>query len=264
MRTLTGACLVALLSATASATTTISFESIEGFTTGPIQGQEGWAEFDASALAGTEVVSLDGRRVLRLADNTSVENGTLVGALSPLLDNPGKTGVFSVDVRIDDLNGASYTVVGQSLAQAALMFRVVFDFSGTIFVVDDTPGGFSFVDTSTFFPLGEFVELRVEWSPESIRYFYGGEQFFEETSDAFARAIDQVVLASDAWQDAGTPLAPGRPVAAYFDDVTLAVPGPSPACAGALGIAFVARRRRVLYAGRHAGPPAGRRFVRDA
>jgi hypothetical protein len=227
----------------------VSFEESEGYSLGAIGGQQGWEEFSLTSGVGSDVVAIDGRRALRLTDNPSVANGRFVGGLSPELFDPGRRGEFSVDVRIDDLAGASYTVVGQSLAKFGVTFRVVFEFGGTIFVVDETDAGVAFVDTNVFFDRGEFRELRVEWTPFRTTYYYDDEMIYESTATGFARALDQVVLASDAWQDGGFPVGEG-PVAAYFDDVRIAVPSPGAWVAlGACAFAACSSRRR------YAGPP---------
>lgn len=227
----------------------ISFEESEGYSLGALGGQLGWEEFALTSGAGSDIVDIDGRRALRLTDNTSADNGRFVGGLSPVLFDPGRRGEFSVDVRIDDLAGASYTVVGQSLAKFGVTFRVVFEFGGTIFVLDSTETGTTFVDTNVFFDRGEFRELRVEWTPFRTTYSYGGEVIYESTATGFARALDQVVLASDAWQDGGFPVGDG-PVAAYFDDVRIAVPAPGVGAAMAAFILAACSSRR-----RYAGSP---------
>lgn len=225
----------------------ISFEESEGYSLGAIGAQQGWEEFSLTSGAGSEVAAIDGRRALRLTDNPSADNGRFVGGLSPVLFDPGRRGEFSVDVRIDDLAGASYTVVGQSLEQFGVTFRVVFEFGGTIFVVDNTENGIAFVDTNVFFDRGEFRELRVEWTPFRTTYYYDNEMIYESTATGFARALDQVVLASDAWQDGGFPVGDG-PIAAYFDDVRIAVPAPGVG-AGLAAFALGAWSSRRRYAG---------------
>lgn len=227
----------------------ISFEESEGYSLGAIGGQQGWEEFALTSGVGSDVVTIDGRRALRLTDNPSADNGRFVGGLSPEVFDPGQRGEFSIDVRIDDLAGASYTVVGQSLEKFGVTFRVVFEFGGTIFVVDDTGNGVGFVDTNVFFDRGEFRELRVEWTPSRTTYFYDGAMIYESTAPGFARALDQVVLASDAWQDAGFPVGDG-PVGAYFDDVRIAIPAPGAGVAVAWWCLLTARARR-----RYAGAP---------
>jgi hypothetical protein len=225
------------------------FEPSEGYSLGAIVGQQGWAEFDLTQGAGADVADIDGRRALRLSDNPSAQNGSFIGALSPETFDPGERGAVAVDVRIDDLAGASYTVVGQSLEKFGTTFRVVFEFGGTIFVVDETDDGIAFVDTNVFFTRGAFEELRVEWEPGATRYYYAGSMIYESTSEIFARALDQVVLASDGWQDAGFPVGDG-PVAAYFDDILItAIPAPAGGWAALLAIGFGTRRRRPRYAG---------------
>ncbi len=230
------------------------FEPSEGYSLGAIGGQQGWAEFDLTAGAGADVAEIDGRRALRLSDNPIANNGMFIGALSPETYDPGERGAVSVDVRIDDLAGASYTVVGQSIAKFGTTFRVVFEFGGTIFVVDDTDKGPAFIDTNVFFTRGSFEELRVEWEPDSTRYYYAGEMIYESTSTGFARALDQIVLASDGWQDAGFPVGDG-PIAAYFDDIAItAIPSPSASWAALLAIPPAVRRRRPRYAGGRCAP----------
>jgi len=224
----------------------ISFDASEGYTTGAIGGQQGWAEFETTGGAGADVVDIDGRRALRLSDNPAAQNGMFVGALSPEIFDPGERGVFSVDVRIDDVAGASYTVVGQSLEKFGVTFRVVFEFGGTIFVLDETEKQVGFVDTNVFFERAVFRELRVEWTPDTTTFFYDGAVIYESNASGFARALDQVVLASDAWQDGGFPVG-GGPVAAYFDDLRIAVPAPGAGLCVAAGAFALARRRR--YAG---------------
>jgi hypothetical protein len=230
------------------------FEKSEGYSLGAIGGQQEWTEFDFSEGAGADVVDIDGRRALRLSDNPGVPNGSLIGGLSPETFDPGKRGSVALDVRIDDLAGASYTVVGQSLEQFALTFRVVFEFGGTIFVADQTDQGFAFVDTNVFFTRGAFEELRVEWAPGSTRFYYAGEMIYESTYDRFAAGLDQIVLASDGWQDAGFPVGDG-PIAAYFDNIVItAIPAPAGAWIAFASFGLGALRRRPRYAGGPCAP----------
>ncbi len=230
------------------------FEESEGYSLGAVGGQEGWSEFDLTKGAGADIAEIDGRRALRLSDNPSANNGMFIGALSPETFDPGERGAVSMSVRIDDLAGANYTVVGQSIEKFGTTFRVVFEFGGTIFVVDDTGKGPAFIDTNVFFTRGSFEELRVEWEPDATRFYYAGEMIYQSTSTGFARALDQIVLASDGWQDAGFPVGDG-PVAAYFDDILItAIPSPGAAWAVLAAMAPAVRRRRPRYAGARCAP----------
>lgn len=229
----------------------IGFEQGEGYAAGPIGTQNGWSEFGVSAGAGTSIASLgrNSAQSLFLSDNRAVQNGAFIGGLSPELDDPGERGVFTIDTRIDDRAGASYTIIGQSLELFGINFRLVFEFGGTVFVFDETPTGFRFVDTNVFFDLGEWREVRVEWEPGATRYFYDDRLIYTSTSERFARGVDQVVLASDGWQDAGFPVGDG-PVGAYFDNLRLDVPSPPSLILALAGLGACRRRRR--YAARHA------------
>lgn len=249
--------------ARSEATRFIGFEQNEGYSVGPIGTQNGWSEFGVSAGAGTSIASLgrDSAQSLFLTDNRAVQNGTFVGGLSPELDDPGERGVFTIDTRIDDRAGASYTIIGQSLELFGINFRLVFEFGGTMFVFDETPSGFRFVDTNVFFDLGEWREVRVEWEAGATRYFYDDRLIYTSTSERFARGVDQVVLASDGWQDAGFPVGDG-PVGAYFDNLRLDVPTPPTLAIALAGLGACRRRRR--YADRDACAPPGRQVLRVA
>lgn len=243
------------------ATRFIGFEQSEGYSIAPLAPQNGWREFPGSAGLGSAVVGVGSasEQSLFLSDNPRVQNGLFIGGLSPTLDDPGRRGVFTIDTRIDDLAGGSYTVIGQSLELNGISFRLVFEFGGTMFVFDDTPAGLRFVDTNVFFERGVWREVRVEWAPGETRYFYGDELIYTSTSERFARGVDQVVLASDGWQDAGLPVGPG-PIGAYFDNIRLDIPA---AWTGApLALACVAFARRRRYPVLDAGPAAGGQLVR--
>ena len=169
-----------------SKTRFIGFEQSEGYATGPLAPQNGWREFPSSAGVGSSIVGVgrDGGQSLFLTDNPGVPNGLFIGGLSPTLDDPGARGAFTIDTRIDDLAGASYTVIGQSLELNGINFRLIFEF-GRCSSRRDAPGP-AIVDTNVFFDLGAGREVRVEWQPGETRYFYDGRLIYTSTSERFA------------------------------------------------------------------------------
>lgn len=222
-----------------------------GFAVGPIINQNGFTTFNADANG--PVISTanpkSGNQHLRLPDNPALANGTFSGAFSPVF--AGGTGPQIVTrasyfIPTNDANGADYDFIGQSTTQSQLVFRLKFEFLGTVVVVDDLdgagPGGATFEDTGFTFTRGQWndVEVVTDYTTLTQTYKINGTtiytgNFVNQTNTG----IDQVIMFSDLWQNTGV-------VGGDVDDVSVTVV-PEPATMLALGgavAAFMRRRRK--------------------
>src|SRR5690606_32893384 len=106
----------------ANAQQTISFEASEGFTTGNINGQNGWVStsyteteggptlYIDSQLISSEVVS-DGTQALKIAQDSNFGNqqNPVMGAFSPDFSTTGTQFEVSYDFYGSMLDGADFT-----------------------------------------------------------------------------------------------------------------------------------------------------------
>jgi hypothetical protein len=228
------------------------FESADGFTTGPINGQSGWTTFNAPTVINSPVISSanpnGGSQHLRLADATPTStNGTLNGGFSPIFAAGGASVISSsIDIFIPaaDALGADYTFAAQNTSEGLLTFRVAFSFLGTIEVLDDVAGTIDFVDTGAAIVYDQYTKFEVisDFAAGTQTYKYGGTTIYTGSTSQLGTSIDQIVLFSDSWQNAGV-------AGGDLDNLNVssveAVPEPASMIAIGSGIVgLLARRRR--------------------
>ena len=214
----------------------------EGFAVGPVDGQFGYTIFGGG---DTNAVSIDtanpagGNQHLRVANDAQASPGTLRGAFTPTAaDVADPIITMSVDVSIGATGGADYDVVPQAPTQGFLSARVKFNFLGNIFILDDTGGGLSFIDTGIAWTVGSYENLTIEMdrSAGTLDYYYGGSHIYSSVSGIFAgTAFEQVVLLSDNF-NAGE--------VGDFDNLTVSIPAPASLALLGLGGLAATRRRR--------------------
>lgn len=221
------------------------------FSVGPINTQNGFTTFNANA-SGPIISTANpksGSQHLRLPDNPALANGTLSGAFSPVF--AGGTGPQIVTrasyfIPTNDVGGADYDFIAQSVGQSQLAFRLKFEFLGTVVVVDDLDGAGSgvatFEDTGFAFATGQWnnIEVVTDYTTLTHTYKINGTtiytgNFINQTNTS----IDQVIMFSDLFHNPGV-------VGGDVDDVSVTVV-PEPATMLALGgavAAFMRRRRK--------------------
>lgn len=222
------------------------------FTPGNISGQQGYTVFAANT-ATTAVVStaspFAGAQHLRLTDGGA--NGTLTGAFSPSITQPANDAAqFNVQMRISNLGGANYDVLGQAPTQSVLSFRADFDFEGNLFVLDfNASGVLGFVDTGVQFPVNTYFNFGVTFLPGGpvgvpatapagkIVYTINGVPVYTADTLVAGNRIEQLIFLSDNFQLANE--------FGDFDNVSVA-PVPEPTSLGLLAVGglALARRRR--------------------
>ncbi|TVQ63917.1 MAG: PEP-CTERM sorting domain-containing protein [Phycisphaerales bacterium] len=221
------------------------FESAEGYSVGPVAGQQGWAEF--TARPGASRVSnanpASGNQHLRIVE---LQTGAAFnGAFSPDLGaQPAGRYITSVDIALNDDGGADYQVLGQAPSQGFLSFRVNFAFTGSIQILDDVGAGLVFVNTgATWDPSLSYTNLTVDldFDNDTIDYFYGGNLIYSSVAGVFAgSAVEQVILLSDGFQSfSETPSPTGD-----FDNLSIVIPAPGAFALLGLGGLVAVRRRR--------------------
>lgn len=223
----------------------------EDLALGNIEGQgpadDPWRIFQTQSTGlGAHVVDLALKsRVLRLFKNTVIPGGANTGAFSPTFKNPD-AGVFRVDVKIDDHEGADYDVVGQAPNQNFITFRVKFQWMGNIFVLDQIGTNLQFIDTGVAWRQGAWANLTIAYDADAdtMDYFYDGAHLYSSVGGMFAGSrVEEAVLLSDNFQHLSFGSFTGGPVSGYMDNVRL-VPTPGGAAMLAVCGASCARRRR--------------------
>ncbi len=202
------------LSTLFTANAQVSFESEEGFTVGPLTGQNGW---NASAAAPTsssisdEYASGDGTQSLKITGLNST-NHALVGAFSPVEVVDGDVISVSYDFYVPELSDAAsdFFVGAQSPSQALLTSRERYTYTGMIVVVaTNDEGTLAYVDTGATFEAGQWYNMTAvhTFSAGTIEYYLNGELIF--TGDAFgATNVEQMTFLNDNYDSV-----------AYFDNM---------------------------------------------
>ena len=187
------------------------FEVGEGFTTGPLEPQNGW---DATGTnlpwaSISTAAPFSGQQHLRLIEDPASPVGALRIAFSPVLAPlPPTSSTVYVKVKISNDQGADYDVFGQAPSQNLVAWRVEFSFSddsftgpGTIYVLDNPGTGLRFVSTNVRWTPGVYKELRVDLDNAAhvIRYYYDGALIY--TGSIFgATTVEQVGVLHDHYQ----------------------------------------------------------------
>jgi hypothetical protein len=219
-----------------------------------INGQQGWTTFAADTATSTTISTASpfaGTQHVRMIDGGT--NGTLRGAFSP--NSPqGANDPAQINIRmkLSNIGGADYDFIGQSPTQAFLSFRMNFDFTGNINVLDFVGTALGFVDTGVDWTAlaGQYVNVGVTFVPGgppgtpatapagSIAYSINGTTIYTADTLVAGTAVDQIIMLNDSFQLANET--------GDWDNLSItAVPEPtSIAALGLVGGALFARRRR--------------------
>jgi len=216
------------------------FEASEGFTQGSIVGQNGWT---STIGAGTYEVR-DGLssgngspNALRLTQVAFPNNAGLLR--SPVIAGQNR---LTIDVRIDDNQGADYNVLGTRDPSSNQTFRVQFSYTGTIFYQVGT----GLIDTGVAWSPNVYKKLDVLVTAADIQYRYDGALIATQTTfNAGGNLFDQIKFTHSNDQDLGfgSFSGGGNPAAAYFDNLTI-VPAPGTGASLVIVGILAARRRR--------------------
>lgn len=219
------------------------FETAEGYTVGPVAGQNGWTEFTAAPGAVRVSASnpATGSQHLRIVETAGF---TFNGAFSPDLGaQPAGRYITSIDVALNDIDGADYQVIGQAPSQSFLSFRINFSYTGNIQILDDLGTGLAFVNVGTWSASTSYTNLTVDldFANNTIEYFYGGNLLYSSVAGVFAgTSVEQVIVLSDGFQSfAANPNPTGD-----FDNLSIVIPAPGAFALLGLGGLAAARRRR--------------------
>lgn len=218
------------------------FEVVDGFAIGGLP-QNGWTEFAATpngaSISGAHPAA--GSQHLRIEKDAAAGNGSLSGGFSP---DAGALGAgyyaVSVDFATNDVAGADYDIVPQAPSQGSLSARMKFSWTGDILVLDDTGAGLAFVDTGAdFIADGAYrnASIIIDSINDTIDYYYNGSLIYSSVTGVVAgTSVEQVVLLSDNFQNAGGW--------GDFDNLSVVVPAPGALALMGLGGLVAARRRR--------------------
>ncbi len=166
--------------------------------------QLGWGYFAVNAPASpliSDANPADGDQHMRIVKGPGA-NGSNNGGLSPLCEKGANT--MTVDVFVSAGGGADYHILSQAPSQGFLTTRLVLEFQGNIFVLDEIDSVLQFVDTQVPWVVGEYrtVRFEVDNAADEIRYYYDDELIY--TGAIFAgTTIEQAVLLSDNFHNPG-------------------------------------------------------------
>jgi len=185
------------------------FEASEGFTIGDFDGQQNWTAsgMDLPFASISNANPFTGSQHLRMVYDPTMTQGTTRIVLSPEQPTPPFTvNTVYIKVNISDDGGADYDIIGQAPSQGFLTWRVKFSWSddtntgsGMIYVLDNVNGGLVFVNTGVQWAHGIYKELRVDFTPGEIRYYYDGALIYTGAVIA-GSAVEQVGIVHDNWQ----------------------------------------------------------------
>ncbi|GJQ30790.1 MAG: hypothetical protein HBSAPP03_26740 [Phycisphaerae bacterium] len=219
-------------------------EGFEGFAPGTIGGQNGWAVFAANALAPAIATSNPASGAQHLRINRGAGAATsLNGAFSPDFgDFTNEYSEISADIYISQTNAQSSQFVGQAPSQGLLTWRVIFNFDGGIYALDDAdglPGGsLAFINTGATWSAGSYFNFKVVTNPagNSLTYYLNNSLIYTGSVGIFAgTAVEQVILFGDNQYTSSS--------FTDFDNVSI-IPAPgSVLLAGMAGLLTLRRRR---------------------
>ncbi|MCF6288848.1 MAG: hypothetical protein L3J53_06390 [Proteobacteria bacterium] len=184
-----------------------NFEIEEGFSVGLLNGQNGWTTFEQSLVApviGTGNASSGDQHIILIKD-PALDEGALVGGFSPDLGAlpADDTSIVSIDIYISNVGGASYGFIAQAPSEAMLTWRVEFNASGTINILDDEGAGLVFVNTKTDWQESTYFNFKVNTNPEAntIEYYLDDTLIYTSVAGVFAASpVEQTIVLANNFQ----------------------------------------------------------------
>ncbi|KXH84461.1 T9SS type A sorting domain-containing protein [Chryseobacterium kwangjuense] len=186
-----------LLSAFSFAQQMVSFETLDGFYTGDINGQGTWistptGDFPANVLNQTVCAddASDGMYSLRIVkENTyGTQSVPIIGAFDNLpVMLPHNNFTVSFDMKMSQLNGSIFSFQGLSSADEKFVVRLDFDSSGTIKVLKMVSGIPIMESASATWQPNLWYSITVMGTAADIKYYLNGILIY---SGAAAESID--------------------------------------------------------------------------
>jgi len=186
---------------------TVSFETSEGFTAGPIANQNGWTLAGATMVGANAVVSNTdgsvGTNSLRV-NGSNTQSTTLIGVYSPLYAYTDDAVTVSFDLKVDafaSTNSDVYVdVLDQDGTSLYVTSRMIFDYQGTVRVATgfNTAGTALEYEVLAPFVANTWVNIRIDFNftDGTIVYYrnnavvYEGEIYNGEQADRIAFRYD--------------------------------------------------------------------------
>ncbi|MFN1216211.1 T9SS type A sorting domain-containing protein [Chryseobacterium kwangjuense] len=175
----------------------VSFEALDGFYTGDINGQGTWistptGDFPANVLNQTICAddASDGFHSLRIVkENTyGTQSIPIIGAFDNLpVMLPHNNFTVSFDMKMSQLNGSVYSFQGVSSADEKFVVRLDFDSSGTIKVLKMVSGIPIMESASATWQPNLWYSITVMGTAADIKYYLNGILIYSGTA---AEAID--------------------------------------------------------------------------
>lgn len=186
-----------LLSAFSFAQQMVSFETLDGFYTGDINGQGTWistptGDFPANVLNQTVCAddASDGMYSLRIVkENTyGTQSVPIIGAFDNLpVMLPHNNFTVSFDMKMSQLNGSIFSFQGLSSADEKFVVRLDFDHTGTVKVLKMISGAPVMESASVIWEPNLWYSLTVMGSATGIKYYLNGILIYSGTA---AESID--------------------------------------------------------------------------
>ncbi|MET3036352.1 T9SS type A sorting domain-containing protein [Chryseobacterium sp. NRRL B-14859] len=191
----------ALISVLSFAQQTISFENMEGFIPGDIQGQGGWISTPTGGFpehVENQVIMMekatDGYNALKIVKEPvyGTQTDPIIGGFYNLSTPFAATG-FSVsfDINISQLNGSVFGFQGVNSIDDQFVVRVDFDKTGIIKVLNVVSGVPQLVSTTASWSPNVWNRLKVVGTSVNVRY-YLNDILIDEGSAVNSSNIDQL------------------------------------------------------------------------
>lgn len=189
---------------------------------------------------------------LYLDENINHPVPTNIGVFTPKFKDFSQS-TLNFDIRVNDFGGANYNVVPQAPAEGFVTTRLLFYYTGYLYVLDSFDGG---VNASWEF-VSTFDQLGTSWTTYQLDFDYANRvgtisagpdkehlTLLYTTSWLFATTMEELVLFSDNFQLGNPgPDGSGRGAGSYIDNV-IAKPEPGTLSMLGAGLLLALRRRR--------------------
>ncbi|MCL8538215.1 T9SS type A sorting domain-containing protein [Chryseobacterium gallinarum] len=191
----------ALFSVLSFAQQTISFESMEGFISGDIQGQAGWISTPTGGMPAhvenqtiTTDKASDGYSALKIVKEPvyGTQTDPVIGGFYNL-PAPFASAGFSVsfDINISQLGGSVFGFQGVNSIDDQFVVRVDFDKTGIIKVLSTTSGVPALVSATASWSPNVWNRLKVVGTSADIRYYLNDVLIYQSPAVNYS-AIDQL------------------------------------------------------------------------